>query len=321
MADPLDRFKKRKAAPATAWLSADDANALDADIVGAVLGVAVCHQGRHLELANGIRGTNKDGHLVWCNQDGTGIGDNLALVQHVTGLTFRPALELLMGESAARPKAATLRPIPTLRLPGEAGRDAGRAYLAGRGIRPEALATAEACGMLRYCQGAVLFVGYDDTGKPRSATRRGYLTDDVAPKRDLAGSDKAWPAIIKGSDESTVWIVEGGADALALFTIHPYSSPSVIVTGGINVVSWLENPIAVGLIARACRVVIAGEREKDAETQRKTDALREKLRARLAAHRPDVSIWVPPTGTKDLAESLTSAVTLISGSKSKPITE
>lgn len=63
--------------------------------------------------------------------------------------------------------------------------------------------------MLDYCAGGVLFVGRDEAGQPRSATRRGYLANDPNPKRDLKGTDKGWPAYIPGQP-GDLWVVEGG---------------------------------------------------------------------------------------------------------------
>lgn len=316
MTSPLARFKKQKA-PGAPWLDAADAARLDADTIGAVLGLAVEHQGRHVELANGMRGTDRDGRLVWCHKDGTGIGDTMALVQAVTGLAFRPALELLLGESAPRPQSSTVPAAPRqLRLPRgtDADRIAGRAYLAGRGVSSAALDAAEACDMLHHIDGAVLFVGYEGR-KPRSATRRGYGLDDPMPKRDLAGTNKTYPAVIPGQP-SEIWIVEGGTDALALMTLHPSIYPTVIVTGGSNVTSWLDNPAVQARLDGAKRCTVAGEREKNDETQQKTDEQRRRLVERLLTRVPDVAVWMPPAGCKDLAEMLTSAVTLASDSKS-----
>lgn len=303
MPSPLDRFKRTKQ-PLQPFLRADDANALDAESVASALGLTVKPEGRHYELSNGMRGTLRE-HIVWCHKDGTGIGDNCALAQAVTGLQFRPALELLLSGAVQPIKPVAPRAIAVLRLQPstEADKTAGRAYLARRGVSAYALARAEAAGMLDYAPGAILFIGRDADGQSRSATRRGYLPNDPRPKRDLSGTDKSWPAYLAGQPNE-LWVVEGGVDALALLTRHRESHPSIIVTGGINVTSWLDNPQIQARLKRLWRCTVAGEREKDTETQTRTDEQRRRLMERLRQHCPQVSLWMPPEGFKDLGEML-----------------
>lgn len=312
MISPLDRFKKPKQA-IKPFLRAENANLLFAEQVVEALGLRLeVVQGRHVELENGMRGTYRGKRLIWCHKDGTGIGDNCALAMAVTGLAFRDSLELLLGYAAANP--VDYAPAPSgrrvLRVPGTSAEDAqsGREYLRGRGVSDEALSAAEACRMLRYEHGAVLFVGYDEEGNPKSATRRGYLPTDPTPKRDLAGTDKSWPALIRGEIDE-VWVVEGGVDALALMTLRPNNYPTLIVSGGVHVTSWLENPSVIGRLTCHRRCVVAGEREKDTETQTRTDEQRRKLVARLQQLVPEISLWMPPAGRKDLGEMLSGAVT------------
>lgn len=314
MPSPLDRFKRPKQPPKP-FLRADDANALDALTVASALGLGIVRQGRHYELETGVRGTDLGGRMVWCHKDGSGIGDNCALVQDATGLAFRPALELLLGVEAPRPQAPRETASKLhLRLPRgtEADRAAGRQYLASRGVAEHALDLAERCGYLSYATAAVLFVGRDEDQRPRSATRRGYLPGDPTPKRDLTGSEKAnWPGVLPG-DVSEVWVVEGGVSALALLTLHQTPAPTVLVTGGVHVRGWLDNPHHRALLAKAKRVVVAGERERDGETQARTDAARQRLVEALYLQVSQVEIWMPPEGLKDLGEVLVSGATLTS---------
>lgn len=106
-------------------------------------------------------------------------------------------------------------------------------------------------------------------------------------------------------DPSTVWIVEGGVDALALHDLakrQEQPSPTVIVSGGANVRSFLDNPFIQMIIRAAKRIFIAMEREKDAATQAKTDAAHEKQAQRveeITGIRP--LIWQPKKD-KDLAD-------------------
>lgn len=295
----LAHFKKPRAC--TVNFTAADANVLDADTVAQAVGLGIKHQGRHVELSNGIRGTNKS-RMVWCQRDGTGIGDNIALAQHVCGLNFRDALALLRGQPkpAVTLTSATATP---LRLPrgSDADKLAGKKYLAGRGIASAAMTAAEECGMLQYIRGAVLFVGYDGN-EPKSATRRGYLPSDPIPKRDLTGSNKAFPAILPGQVE-TIWIVEGGVDALALRSLYPNGcAPTVIVSGGAGCRAWLDQPHIHDLLSKAASVVVACDREKDLQTQAKTDAQHELQAQRIEVYCSRVSLWLPPPGIKDAAE-------------------
>jgi hypothetical protein len=311
MPSPLDRFKRPK--QQKPFLRAEDANALDADAVAAVLGLTVTRQGRHYELSNGMRGTMHE-RMVWCHKDGSGIGDNCELAQLVAGVPFRSALELLLSEGVPTPRPTPARaPAAVLTLPSSTPehRQAGRAYLIGRGVSEAAIEAAERCGMLCYCAGGVLFVGRDADGTPRSATRRGYLPTDPRPKRDLAGTDKSWPAYIPGQPNE-LWIVEGGVDALALMTMNPGSYPSILVSGGVHVTSWLENPRVQARLARLWRCVVAAEWEKDQETQQRTDEQRKRLVERLGKLVPEVSIWTPPAGVKDLGEMLTGVAAPVS---------
>ena len=198
-----------------------------------------------------------------------------------------------------------------LRVPYTSAEDeqSGREYLRSRGISNTALSIAEKCGMLRYEHGAVLFVGCDEASQPRSVTRRGYLPDDPMPKRDLAGTDKSWPAFIPGLS-SELWIVEGGADALALITLRPFNYPNVLVSGGVHVTSWLDNPAVQQKVRNAAEVVVASEWEKDEATQAKTDAQRQKLAQRLEKLVPGVKVelWMPREDHKDIADMLLSSV-------------
>lgn len=299
----LDRFRKPKSESQKAFLRSADANILSAEQVADALNLRIAvTQGRHVELENGMRGTYKTPHLLWCHKDGTGIGDNCALAVTVTGMSFRAALELLLGHTASGVSqyAVSAPARRVLHIPYTEDADRGREYLYKRGISATAVAIAEACGMLRYTSGAVLFVGYDELGKAKSATRRGYLDTDCTPKRDLSGTDKSWPAIIAGLTDE-IWLVEGGVDALSAMTLQPDSYPSLVVTGGVHVTSWLDNPHVLERIKRHRLCVVAGEREKDPATQARTDMQRQQLMKRLQEH-IDVELWMPPEGFKDLGQ-------------------
>lgn len=279
------------------------ANALDAEAVAQALGCSIELQGKHCEIASGERGTLVNGRLVWCHADQAGIGDNLALVQTHAGVSFKEALSMLVAMEITPRRAATM-PAKKLSIPSTslAAREAGTKYLLGRGIAPAAIDHAMKCGMLHFIDEAVLFLGFDGL-TPKSATRRGYVAGDAAPKRDLAGSNKAFPAVFEG-DASHVWVVEGGADALALHTLHPDFPPLAIVSGGSAVRGWIDMPHIKEILSAAKSVTVAHEREKNQETQERTDAQHEEQAKRIRLLCPDVRTWSPPAGFKDLADTL-----------------
>lgn len=279
------------------------ANALDAESVAQALGCSIELQGKHCELASGERGTLVSGKMVWCHPDQTGIGDNVALAQVVAGVGFKEALSMLVAMEIT-PRRDVATPLRKLSIPPTSvdAQEAGRAYLANRGIAPGAIDAAELQGMLHFVDGALLFIGFDGL-TPKSATRRGYRADDETPKRDLAGSNKAYAPVLAG-DPANVWIVEGGADALALHTLHPNNPPMVIVSGGSAVRAWIDKPHIQAILKAATTVTVAHEREKDAETQERTDKQHQEQEKRVGLLCPAVNAWWPPAGVKDLTDTL-----------------
>ncbi len=249
-----------------------------------------------------------DGHYVSCDKYENGIGDNIKLVQHVEpGLSFPEAVSRLVGISQASPIAHTRTwnnskslNLPTAQQPDIAS---GRKYLtAERHISLATVLEQESQGALNYGDGFVLFIGRDDQGKPMCATRR-YIGN--GEKRDIYGSDKSFPCIINGSPE-TVWIVEGGVDALALVDLHKRKSlkqPTVIVSGGVNVRSFLQTAHVAALLSEANTIFVAKEREKNKSVSDSCGAAHEKLMRAInkIATRTTVQGYLPPKG-KDLAE-------------------
>jgi hypothetical protein len=304
-------------------------------------GFTVKREGRHASVRNGsgdevYRLTQTSGRWVWCDLYGQNGGDVIALVRDMApGTSFRDAVFELTGGAALVQRVQAPKPAPespptspsplTLPLCQPHQRSAGRAYLAGRGISPATLDAAEAAGMLRYASGAVLFVGYDEARQPRSVTQRLIHDDAIPNKRDLRGSVKAFCPILPG-DPQTVWIVEGGTDALAVQDREGGDGqpPTVIVTGGAGVRSFLDQPAIQALLRKAARVVIACENEKDAETQARTDAHHAQQRDRVCGIAPgaDVQLWRPPAGCKDVAQlhARTVQVTDVAASLTAPRT-
>lgn len=284
-------------------------------------GFEVKQEGRHFSvLRNGdelYRITCKeDGHFVWTDHYGSKGGDNISLVQEIEpGTSFVQAVYRLSGDpriSHALPdyRPATRKlperkpPVLPHATPEEIAQ--GRAYLQSRAISLETIQRAEQCGMVRYAPDGVLFCGYDSKGTLQNATRRAALPDNPVPKRDLKGSDKSYPPILPGQSK-TVWLVEGGADALALQDLALYqgkATPTVIVTGGANVRSFFEREHIQSLLKSAQRVVIAGENEKDQATQQRTDDAHQLQKERVEAITGKMAIiWKPsPDKGKDIAD-------------------
>lgn len=252
-----------------------------------------------------------DGHWVACDRYENGIGDNIALVRELEpGLSFVEAVHRLHAAQLVpieRRPVAPVRRAPTLPSFNDDDIRRGREYLARRGISGETIAEAERQGLVRYTGGAVLFVGYDAAGVPWNVTRR--ATDPAAPvqKRDLSGTDKGKAQILRGPDQDMLFIVEGGVDALALHDMYRRRGkrPSTaIISGGSGVRAYLEDARVLELLAGSRRVVIAGENERNAEVQARTDAQRLALQERVQQLAPHAQVIVkpPPEGCKDLAE-------------------
>ena len=277
-------------------------------------GFDVRREGRHLSVREGgdevYRCTKKeDGRWVWCDKYGQQGGDNIAMVRELEpGAGYADAVAALVGAPLHQPIARPQQPAPPreppvvpFQRPSDEG--SGREYLAGRGISYETLDAAREHGFLQYSEGAVLFVGYDDHGQAQNICRRAISESDPVQKRDFKGSDKSFPAVLEG-DPKNVWVVEGGVDALAVQDMYRMTDrppPTVIVSGGANTISWVER--CRDILQQADQVVLAHEREKDAETQAHTDAGHAKQIRRIEdiTEQP-VDEWRPPVGTKDFAD-------------------
>lgn len=279
-------------------------------------GFVVRHEGRHLSVRHPAgdevyRITKMpDGRYISCDRYQNGIGDNIALARDLEpGLSFPDAVYRLTGGQSMQEAVthAEKPPIAPPRLPRPSTADvaAGRKYLQGRGIDAQTLAEAEKAGFLRYAPGAVVYVGQDKEGKVRAATRRAVDPADPVQKRDFKGTNKYYPGILPGSPRKVV-IVEGGADALAVHTMarrRNQEPPTVIVSGGSNVLSFLKNQETQRLLMQAETVTITTEREKNAQVQAEVDAARAKqIREIQSITRAPVSTLDPAPGCKDVSE-------------------
>lgn len=249
-----------------------------------------------------------EGHWVACDHHGNGIGDNIDLVQHIDGLRFQEAVYRLRGGPGMVPVPRTApRSRKPLEMPEQRPVDVarGQEYLKERGIDLQTIKEAEQSGFLRYADRAVLFVGRDPLGKEMAITRRAATKDDPVQKREIEGSDKQFPAILKGRSD-IAYIVDGGVDALALHALakrRGQPTPTVYVTGGVNNKSWMERESMQAQLRRHSEIRIAGENEKDGDTQERTDADRNETKERIEAITGNpVRIITPAKGHKDVAD-------------------
>jgi hypothetical protein len=284
------------------------------------LGFTVKGKGRNIEVFDSpssqkelYRITQKsDGKWVACDYHANGIGDNIALIQQITGNNFAQAIETLAGRNTVTrdmtPKAPEPEKYPTMPMGSTSDRIADRDYLKDLGINHLVLDEAEKQGFLKYTRDRVMYVGNDTAGQVRNVTTRAIRDDIETPKRDLANTNKAHPQILEGKS-STLWIVEGGKDALAVHTLAKLNgrdTPTVIVTGGVGTKACFENPAVRNLINRSDRIVYALENESTPEKQLETDARRQaQIDLIASAKRPDVQIekWAP-AAAKDVAHHL-----------------
>ncbi len=263
------------------------------------------------------------GHFVWCSWDQSRGGDSISFLTDELGLSFQQALADLAGSRmVSRHEMAMKQSIRSLDLPkASIHGDLIMEYLENRGISQKTALHAQGAGFLRFVDykdiPAVAFCGLGDNGRLQSMTLR--LTQPIRSwngeieitKLDIRHSDKSYPAIWRGGDpilpsDKSLWIVEGGIDALAIMdwhTAHQSAAPDIIVSGGAGVRSFLDQAHVRAMLSRAVVVYVAMENEKNHETQAKTDAAHQKQIEKLQALGCDVIAWRPPLGSKDVADA------------------
>lgn len=253
-----------------------------------------------------------NGDWVHCDNLGNVGGDNITLVRTIEpGTSFQDAVYRLIGTSSCV-SDLVLHPAPVKvvraapKLPQHSSATAyyGRKYLEERGIDSETIKDAEAQGVLAYDVGGVLFCGRDATGTVRAITRRATTPEQKKQKSDYEGTKKSYPAILRGDSQRLV-IVEGGVDGLA---VHAYArrggtpKPTVIMTGGSGVFSFLDSEHVQAIMSQSQSIMIFGENEKNAKVQANTDGQRNELAAAiLKSFTKPVKIWPVPEG-KDFAD-------------------
>jgi hypothetical protein len=287
-------------------------------------GLRVVWEGRHGYIMDGDRKAYRitakpDGRYVSCaNRGNENIGDNIALARAIAPeLSFQQAADALLGHYGdasvghSRSRVRKIQQKEHLIFPPEADSSLGRSYLLEtRGIEPDELMEAERQQAVRYIRGHVAFCGYDENRVLRNVCFR--TTSELTPENvrtwNLKGSDKSFPTIFQGDGE-VVWIVEGGVDGLAarsLYRRKERKPPTVIVSGGALVLSFLDNQRVQSRIRQARTVWLAREWEKDEETQKAVDQAHMKQKARVEELLVDrdgqVKVWTPQKGFKDLAD-------------------
>lgn len=280
-------------------------------------GAKIEHHGKHYVVLLGkeeYRLTkNEEGKWLWCDKYASRGGDNLSFFNEIRNLSLSETVKLLsekagtsVGERHQTPGIVAQRYRPVIPPPDAVKRDAGRAYLRRRGITQRVIEDAEAQGALAYGTGEVFFVGRDEERVLRSATSRAYFEGAKKPKRDVAGSDKTYPTILRGRPE-TIWIVEGGVDGLALWTAADRARtprPTVIVSGGIGIKKWTKNKQVQEILGNAKAVFFARDREEDEKKQEQINKIanRTKLQIMPLLQGAKFVEWWPPQGYKDLAD-------------------
>lgn len=269
------------------------------------------------------RVTKKQDHFVWCSWDQSRGGDPIAFCVEELGLSFQQAIADLSGSRLvqARPREVSHVEMFPSSPPISRDPDSVLAYLEGRGISRETARRAQATGFLRFVDYAgtpgAAFCGYDPKHNMRSITvrlvrpTRSWDGKKEITKLDIRHSDKSYPAIWRGDDPvlpsgKSLWIVEGGIDALAIMDwhmAHQSATPDIIVSGGAGVRSFLDQPHVQGMLARAVVLYVAMENEKTHEIQAKTDAAHQKQTEKLTAIGCNVVVWRPPLGSKDVADA------------------
>ena len=265
-----------------------------------------------------------DNHFVWCSWDQSRGGDPISFCMDEQGLSFQQAIADLSGGRLVQTNRKELSGGD--RFPASPpicrNSDPVMQYMEDRGIGQKTIRRAQGAGFLRFVDyvgtPGVAFCGLGDNGKLQSMTVR--LTQPIwawdggkeITKVDIKHSDKSFPALWRGGDpnlpsDKSVWIVEGGIDALAIvdwYLASQKAAPDIIVSGGAGVRSFLDRPHIQKMLKNADTVYVAMEHEKDQATQIKTDAAHEKQIDKICDLGCEkVIAWRPPVGSKDVAEA------------------
>lgn len=270
--------------------------------------VKVTGGGRSISVSKVLRAdrSRSTGEWVACDWQGGGIGDNIKLLNYVSGLDFGAAIVSLTGQtpfidrevelppmsiSRRRKQYHDAAPSPTLHVPKFID-DFSKAqeYLLGRGITLETIEYARRLNRLKATDKSVCFIGVNKYNSLKYIAHRYYepqpVPDDPETfrnKKDEVGSSKVhclWLPPPFPDRPATGWIVEGGVNALALADIlardkSPFHSggpqnPLILTTGGVAMRDWMNNVQTSEMLKRCTSVTMVGENEY-AETEEKAE--------------------------------------------------
>ena len=246
------------------------------------------------------------GSWVYCDHLARGIGKSSSSIDfllHIDGLPndkfgLNKAVDILTSSQPSLP-AVRKEPESKVRRPTKPTRkmiELGRQYLNSRGISEEVSIEAEKQNFLSYSDYRVLFFGYNELNELRFINERGYGAGHG--KKDRKGSKKKYCPILRGQNPSTVLIVEGCIDALAVHEKakrEGRSTPTVIATTSINNKAFLTSPVVKEVLKEASKIVVVGENDN-------TDHLHQvQLKLVRDTCGGEVYSWRPPKEFKDFA--------------------
>lgn len=205
------------------------------------------------------------------------VGDNISLVRHFYGTSFQEAVQRLENLPQAAlenyrrdgQKTARRREYPYEPPTSQTAREAGLAYLERRGVSPEIAAITEDAGTLGFapgtqvCAPALLFKGYDETGRIRYIAKRlisAPRTYDRGSKFDMSGSSKSFVPFFQGNPDE-VFITEGGVNLLSILQLRSPRLPTVIMSGGSGNIHFIKSPLVQDILRGGKRIYIMGERD------------------------------------------------------------
>lgn len=145
-------------------------------------------------------------------------------------------------------------------------------YIKSRGINWKTFNDAVETGFAEKTSAGVRFIGLDMNGVPKNAETRLVEPIQINGKETkficAPGSDRSYPPILPGRDKGEVHVVEGGFSALGLKEImnDEGKSPTIIVSGGKDNISWLRHE-HVQAIIKGTLVTLHTENEKTPEIQ------------------------------------------------------
>lgn len=295
------------------------AKAVDPASFFSFYGYHVKRIGRQYSIRQGkdeyYRSTWKNGHWVHCDHYRNGIGDNIAMIQHLDPeKSFIEAVYALHGAPSVSPDPADhifkrKKRLPVLPPCNDWAEQQGRKYLYNRGISKNTILEAEKTGFIGYTLDGVLCIGKDEKNAIRAIFWHAVFEKTEVQKRDLLNSDKSYAPILSGGDgkNKNVVIVEGVVDALAVHDLckkKEIEIPTVIVTGSAEARGFLERKHIQNILKKAEKITVCYERERNWTIQEKTNNAHDKQVQRVVEINSNAEIirYVPPEECKDVAE-------------------